>query len=341
MKRVGALNIILCSYSFLLSIFYVPFFFSGATNTRWAFLAVTTPILILILERQSFTLLHLIGLSFCIFSLFSLLWTFNFYDSIDNLINLFIIAQIFVLGNRLNDLKPIFLGLGFGIAISSFYTFILNYEGGLFINRNILADAAILTIVGLIIYKLWWLIPLALPSALTGSRAVIIAALASLAAFVWNKNKFAKYGILILIIFVVVASIIFDYRIGSIIQRLELWKDIVNGFSLLGNGYGSLYSAYPYFSEAIDTLKERPRYAHNDLIQIVFELGICGYILAILFISILLRININEKYIIFTFIILSLFSFPFHMPVSAFIFSIVAGYMSRNRNSIFNYNNVS
>lgn len=331
--RVGALNIVLGSYSFLLSIFYIPIFYNGATNTRWAWLAVVTPILLLFLDKQKFTLLHFVGSLFVLFAFVSLHWAFNLYDGLNEFLKLLILLQVFILGSRLIDLRPIFIGLAIGLTFGIF-----NLPKGMLVNPNILADAALLTITGLIVYKLWWFIPTVIPSfILSGSRGAIVAALVTLAAFTWNKNRLYGYLILGIAVLFVGTLFLFKIQFGGIQERLYIYEDTIRGFSFIGNGIGSFHSVFPYFSENIDTFKSRPRYAHNDLMQIVFELGIFGFALAMIFVSMLLRTNSNEKYIIFTFTILSLFSFPLYMPMSAFIFSIVAGHMSRNWCSIFDY----
>jgi hypothetical protein len=335
---VGALNIVLGSYSFLLSVFYIPQFFHGATNTRWGLLAVTTPILLLALKPLGkFTLLHLIGLTFLVLSFLSLIWTFNFYDSIDKLISFLIVAQLFVLGTRLDhiNLKWIFIGLALGLAVS-----LVNWPKGLFVNENILAETAILTLVGLIVFEGYIFTLFVIPNIVTGSRAVIVAGLVTMAIFVWNKHRIAGYSLIALSVLFIGASYIFGFNVNSFKERLDIWQDALNGISLFGNGIGSFHSLFPWFSENIDVFKTRPVYAHNDLLQITFELGLFGLALSVLFMSILLRTNSNEKYIISTFAVLSLFSFPFHMPTSVFIFAIVAGYMSRNWNSVFNFNDV-
>lgn len=329
--RVGALNIVLSFYSFFLSIFYVPVFFNGATNTRWIWLALTTPILILCLEKQKFTLLHFIGLLFLLLSCISLNWTFNLYDSIEALIKLLIIAQVFVLGSKLKDLKPIFIGLAIGITISNF-----NLPSGLFVNKSMLGEAALLTIIGLFIYNIKWLIVPVVPAAvLSGSRGVIVGFLSVLVAYTWNKNKPISILLIVLILSFVSASFALNIGVGSIKERLDMWVDSFKAFSFWGNGIGSFHAAFPYYSDNIDTLKYRPTYAHNDLIQIMFEIGVFGLILAITFATALLKTNSNEKYIIIAFLVMAQFSFPFYMPVSVFIFTLVAGHMSRNWNCLF------
>lgn len=333
--RVGAKNIVLGSYSFFLSICYVPFFYGGSTNVRWIYLALTTPLLVLLSKLNKFTILHLTGLLFFTWSIVTVLWSFNQYDSIDRLIQLLILTQVFVLGSRLESLKEIFAGLALGLGFSSLAVYYLNIPGGLYVNPNMLGDVAILTVIGLIVYKLWWFIPLVLPNVFIGSRGVLLAGLTTLIMWVWSKSKFLAVSLTVPIFIASFLSYKFNIRLGSVVERFDLWKDSLNGMSVIGQGIGSYHSAYPFFANLLDTFKYRAIYAHNDLLQIFFELGIVGGIIAIVFIGLLMKEKCNEKYIICCFITLSLFSFPFHMPVSAFVLAIVAGYMSRNFSNLF------
>lgn len=333
--RVGAKNIVLSSYSFFLSICFIPFFYGGATNVRWIYLALTTPLLVLLSKLNKFTILHLTGLLFFTWSFITILWSFNQYDSINQLFNLLVITQVFVLGSRLESLKEIFVGLALGLGVSSFSVYYFNMPGGLFVNPSMLGEVAILTTIGLIIYKLWWFIPIVLPSVFTGSRGVLLAGISTLIMWVWSKSKFLAVCLTIPIFVASFLSYKFDIRLGSVVERFDLWQDTFNGLNVFGQGIGSYHSAYPYYASLLDTFKYRAMYAHNDLLNIFFELGIIGVILTVIFIGLLLKEKCNEKYIICCFITLSLFSFPFYMPVSAFVLAIVAGFMSRNFNNIF------
>jgi len=333
--RVGAWNIVLGSYSFFLTICYIPIFYGGSTNIRWVYLALTTSFLLLLLKPNKFTVFHLIGLLLIFWSLVSVLWSFNQYDSVDRLIHLLIIAQIFVLGSRIESLKEIFIGLGLGTGISTFLYLYFNMPAGLFVNQTLLGETAILTLIGLCIYKLWWFIPVVLPSLFSGSRGVLLAGIITVIMWVWSKSKFLAVSLISPIIVFGFLSYKFNIRLSSVYERFDLWKDSLNGVTLFGQGIGSYHSAYPYFAERIDTLKYRPMQAHNDLLQVFFELGIIGGILVIGFVYLLMKVKDNEKYIIYCFIVLSMFSFPIYMPVSAFIFAIVSGYMSRNFSSLF------
>jgi O-antigen ligase len=116
--------------------------------------------------------------------------------------------------------------------------------------------------------------------------------------------------------------------LATIQQRVDLWADTIRGFKIFGNGIGSFEILYPLNAVNIDTVLTRPKYAHNDLLQIGFDLGI-GSLLLVAFLWSILTIKCKEAYILYAFCIVSLFAFPLHNPVSAFLVCLVAGFITR------------
>src|SRR5665647_287154 len=151
-------------FGFLLAICFNPFIWTAATQPRWSFLAIALPIMIWRNTSSApnhFTLIHALGLTFLAWATLSFLWTPNLPDAFNELIQLVIVAEAFVLGARLNTLRPIFMGLAAGLAISSLLILspwqeliahqpISTHLEGLLGNRNMLAEAAVLTAIGCI-----------------------------------------------------------------------------------------------------------------------------------------------------------------------------------------------
>lgn len=315
------------SFAVGLSIIYVPTFTGAATSTKWAYLAVGLPIFLLFVwNKVIFTWLHLVGCLFILWSILSLLWTSNQYDGIDNLIKLVIIAEAFVLGSQLKSLEYIFVGLGIGLIIQTPFQ--------LFVNYNIYSEICLIVFVGLIVYKHIWLSLCLLPAILMyQTRSALFAAALVILSLLWSKSKFLASTIAFYCIVIGIGSIWLGYKIPSIETRLELWRDAISGISLFGNGIGSFWTSFPYLSNW-DTLLVRARFAHNDLLQIVFEQGIIGGILACMFTWIALKWTSKERYILIAFIGISCVAFPFYLPVSAFIAALVCGHISRNGSNL-------
>ena len=109
-RKLNASSILLGAFSFILAVAYWPYIYAPATSTKWAYLAIVLPIfLFFYYEKRLFTSIHLLGLSFIIWSAFSVFWSANVLDGFNFLFELGIAAQAFVLGTYLKDLKPVFV----------------------------------------------------------------------------------------------------------------------------------------------------------------------------------------------------------------------------------------
>ncbi len=320
--------------AFLLAIIYVPYISGAPTSPRWAFASVTFPLcligLIWLYREIRFTLVHFIGLLFIIYAGWSISWTYN-NQAIYELIKLLILAEAFILGAFLTSLKSIFKGLGLGIIASNFLI-LFGMKGGLFINVNTLAETAVIVLIGLCVYRLWWYIPFILPSIiLNGSRNAVFTLGVMFSFWCWSKSKIITVCLLSLITVAIILLTYYynDDKVDSTYYRIKIWKDILEHVTWFGWGLNSfsMYSLYNIYT--------KPMFAHNDLLQILFELGIIGAILAIAFFTLVMRTQRNERYIVGSFIVISIFDFPFHLPVSACVALFVCGYLAWNRSDIF------
>ena len=155
-------------FGFLLAIAFDPFTWTGATSLRWALLAAVMPLLCVFQSPKNFTFLHLLGLIFIAWATLTLIWTTNLWDGLGQLIQIGLLGVITLYTHRLRTLEPIFKGLALGIAISSlillipalkFPSIVLIYPHGLFGNRNMLCEVAVLTLLGLMVYRAWFPTP--------------------------------------------------------------------------------------------------------------------------------------------------------------------------------------
>jgi hypothetical protein len=93
---------------------------------------------------------------------------------------------------------------------------------------------------------------------------------------------------------------------------------------------------FPYYATHINTELARPRYAHNDLLNIIFEFGI-GSILFLMVLFNVFKTGKRELAILFTVCIVSLFTYPMHIPVQGFIGFLVAGYLTAGTSHNWNF----
>jgi len=293
-----------------------------------------------------FTLTHLLGLTFLSWATLSLLWTPNLPDSWNELIQLLIVGEAFVLGARLNTLKPIFMGLSLGLAISSLIIIsplqqlvssqhVSIHLEGLLGNRNMLAEAAVLTLIGCIGYRLWWFIPGLLPAIFMPSmaRGALLGLLAAFGIWLWSRSRILAGLLALSSIFVV--AILVDMRTASALQRWEIWTDTLKGLTFKGYGIGSFYFLYPFISNTFDITVARPEHPHNEILEIWFELGVIGLALwAAIWATAFRSADGISRCILGAFLVIAMLAFPSHVPFTAFVAALVLGHTVRLRNSL-------
>lgn len=324
-------------FGFLIIVAYIPGIIGASIPTGWFALMFFVPIF-LCFYKINISIWHIIGSLFLSYCCLSLGWTYNLNIGFFSLLQILILGSVFCLGSALSDLKPIFYGLIIGLGISDIiaigqkylhWNFIFRVDGniaGLFVNQDLFCQASAILLVALIIFKLWFWIPVTLPGLiLVNSRAAYLGLGFCLIAWLWTKSKIIAISIIVFLCLFIVARYSFDI---SATERFGIWADTFRGFKLFGNGVGSFEILYPLYAVHINTILSRPRFAHNDLLQIIFEFGI-GSIFLIIFMIGILSIKRNERYILYAIGIISLFSFPFYIPSTAFMGCLVAGYITR------------
>lgn len=318
---------------------YVPGVFGAAITTGWLYLFIVIPILFLYCDiKLGF------GFLFICYAILSLLWTETFNIGLYHLSQVLLLGCIFCVGQNIKDLKPVFKGLALGLGVSAIigvcqkfgykYIYTLN-EGiaGLFINPNIFSEISVILLISLLILKLWWWIPVTLPGLiLTQSRAAFIALIVGLIIWAWKLNKYLAIILFLSLSIIGIAFYWTRFDISSINERLSLWSDTIKGFNLFGNGVGSFEIVYPLYATNINTEVARPQYAHNDILNLVFEFGI-GSILLLMVIFNVFKNKSSELIILYSIFTISLFTYPLHVPTTAFITFLVAGYITSNFNT--------
>lgn len=318
-----------------ISIAYIPGIVGASISTGWLFLLIVCPFLLLYCDDLKLRW----GFGFICFAALSLSWSYSLNIALFYLLKVIVLGLLFWIGQNIHDIKPIFKGLATGLGISSIVAW-LQYAGfhevyslgndpsALFINPNIYSEVSAVILVGLIVLNLWWWIPVTLTGLLlVHSRAAYVGLAVSLFVWGWKFDKRLAISVT-LGIAVLGTSLYWDhFNTASIQERLNIWLDTVQGFKLFGNGIGSYETMFPYYATHINTEAARPKFAHNDLLNIIFELGI-GTSLLIPVILNVLKSNRKELVIIYTVFTISLFTYSFHVPVEAFVVFLVAGYIT-------------
>ncbi len=241
------------------------------------------------LTPQRVTTAHVAGMLFLGWAILSLAWTPAKLDGVDAVTVLLLLAGCFCLGHQTESLRPIIIGAALGLTVSSAFT-VAQWWGyqpvrsgatlatGLFVNGNYMAEAAALVLVGVMAERLWWLIPGLLPALLLPhARAAVLAAV--LAAMMLFRSK--TDVVIALGGAVALAALWSALHIdATTLDRFEMWGATAHGVTFFGHGIGSFWTLYPDLDmRAVVT--ESPTHPHNELLNIAFDLGIVGVVLAL------------------------------------------------------------
>lgn len=336
-------------FGFALAVAFWPNAASGGLVLRWSLIATIPPLVILLCQQKlKFTIIHLVSLLFLVWCAITTLWTSNIYDGLGVALQLLFLAQVFIVANRI-DVKSLTIGLGLGLWISNAVTIIqwaipgergawldqyiwprADGYAGLFVNCGTLEWTLALVIVAVLTFRLWWLIPGLLPGLMLNSSRTALLAF-GIVGIIWLWGRYRLMIFLVIVASVGASTLV---KFNGTIERFNIWLDVVSGFSVLGNGLGSFATSFPEFATRIDTFSYRVQHAHSDLLEFGFETGAIGIIFIVLFFYLLISTNSKYKYIIIAFCVEATVSFPFYLPVTAFIGALFAGCIASDRRSL-------
>lgn len=225
----------------------------------------------------------------------SLAWTPALPDGLAALWRLVLLALAGAIGARVADLTPTFIGFGLGIAVNS--AMVLAQLGGLtwfeqaaapaglFVNKNMLAEASVLALAALAAGAAGrigfaaraTLIVTCMPAAvLTASKAAFMALI--LTACAWLGYRRRPWLALALALIVLDALLLWHsaWPIQTLTQRLGLWRDTLAGAAWFGHGLGSFDAVWPLLrtDDVLTSFHLRPGHPHADWVLLVSDLGI-------------------------------------------------------------------
>lgn len=318
--------------AFITSILFIPGLPSAATVPRWSFLAVCIPF---IWQRHPgrITAGHLLGALFLGWCALSLAWTFEPLEGIQHLGKFALLGLIFCAGAGYGDLRKVYIAAALGVGVNSAVVVAQVYgwealpqvvwPGGLFFNKNFGAEFAAMALAALVLERIWWAVPLAFPTLwFCESRSALFALGAAFIVLTWRLNRVAAA------LFGTACAGLAGYiwlTNNSTAQRQQLWLDSLAGMQFWGRGIGSYFATFPEYATRIDALALRPTTAHNDLLQLTYELGPGSlFIVALLVFALRSRWR-AEHYVLIVFAVEGLVGFPLYMPATAFLAALVCG----------------
>lgn len=334
--------------AFLAAALYWPTVTAAATTPKWAMLSIAVPLLFLLKEPKIRGELLPLGL-FLLWSAVTLTWG-PLYDGVAQWWQFAVVAGLVALEA---DYRKVVFWFGVGVSISGVLA-IPQYFGwnfieqaippaGLFMNKNFLAEAGLMALVGAVAFRHWLLIPplicaVILPASL---GAFVTAAILAL-CWVWRKSKrlaiagvFA--GVLLgAIVYPHLDKTAFDARAALYLNTIGMIAD-----KPFGHGIGSYWAAYPFYHDALTETPEviyrayvRPEKAHNDFLTVFAETGIPGVFLLGWFLLNVFKRAEKSGWVLLAFLGLGLFNFPLFNPATAFLAAVTCGHILNSRNHL-------
>ncbi len=326
-------------WAFAVAVAFIPGIMSAAVLPRWAVIMIGAPLVSrLSLDRlsQSMQYVLVLGLSWAACSVLispePMAGALQFF---------FVMAVVgaFLAASEWESLDDAMTGLALGIGVSSAIC-LLDLSGvqivakastapaGLFYNSEVLAEFAAPVFLWTVISKRWPLAAMTfVPIAMCNSRiALLVVAAGALYAY-WPRSKLL--GVSLVVALFVCASVALvawgQGKIDSAGLRVVVWLATLLAATPLGNGLGWFAAAHP-----------AEQFAHSDMIQAINELGIGAIFLAAVPVLVLRgnRGSNAERAVFIAACVEVVVSFPLHVPASAFVAAIAAGYLAGNRATV-------
>lgn len=327
MPRVAAA--VLGATAFIAGIALVPGIPDAATAGRWSILAAGLPLAHAFSGQARPGIDHLLGATLVAWAALSAFWAPDAAAALARTVQIgWVMGFAFVIGAETDDVSWAWRGLAAGIAAqvplvawqAAAVPAGVHLPGGgpagLFVDRDVWAATATVALVGAVSARDWWFAAgPAAGLALSSSRAALVALGLSAAVAAWRRAPWVTVAIAAAGAAVVTA---FPWGPG-ISDRVEIWSATVPALTLLGHGAASYRTDFAFFD-----------HAHNDFLEIAYELGVPGIVLAA---GIAWRgVSPSGPGLVLAAVMaLATFTFPFELPVTAFAAALAAGAAVRGR----------
>jgi len=332
------------AFFFVLTVLLVPPIIGHRDLPRWALIYAGGPILALIFcwkDNAPVKWPDLLGFGFLAFTMASLSWAPDPTLGVLALWHWAALAGLYLVGSRLVSLEPVLLGAGIGIALNSSLVLaqVIGFDGipqksgpaGLFVVGNYLAEAAVLVMVALVLYRQYFAAMLCLPAAvLPMGRGALLALAAVGLAWVWPRSRTLAVSLLAGLVLLAIVLSNHSPHQSSTLQRLDIWRDSVAGLTWTGSGAGSYYTLFPGHMKRHDFFESRPSHAHNDALELIYEYGPGALLLGALLSFALAGSLTPARALLLAFVVEGIPGFPLHWPVTAALAALALGHLCRD-----------
>ncbi len=302
--------------AFLVTVAYVPWFADAGNAPRWVLLSVLVP---LAWRLRLWALPHTLAAVFFGFAALSLLWTPVAIEGVQPLWQFALLWALFCIGAEQDSMEPVFVGAAWGMALSGVAALFQAEPTGLFLNKNFMAEAAALVGAGLLAYRRYQLLPLILPAVLLPNARGALLALCVVVAME-RGSRWIAAGLALLF----TAVVMWWPHGASLGERWVIWSHTANHLTWFGHGLGSFYIDFPGFQE--DGFARRFDHAHNDLLELVYELGVGTLPLLALWLVAMVQAQ-PLRLVLIAAAVEGCFGFPLFLPVTGALAAMAAGHL--------------
>lgn len=329
--------------TFLVAVSYVPGLPSNAYVGRWSVVLVGAALLLWTVRLEPGRA-HRMGAALLIWAMWASAWTVSIWEHAYGLLHLVSMAAVFCVAHAYRGpTDPIWRALALGVTVSAGFSIAqaIGYQPvwslltigstGLYLTKNMAADAAVLALIGaagLVVRQGWRSAAYLLPGPavtfyLVHSRAAALALyVAVLAAVMITARPRARFLLAYTWVAITGAAAWAAWdHLGAFNDRWSIWTLVARNINLWGDGLESLAVAAPHIE-----------YAHNEVIQFAFELGAPSLLLwgvaAHALTGQRAHTHVTERAALLALLASSMFWFTLHTPLGAYMAALLAGYLS-------------
>ena len=329
---------------FGLAVAFVPQAYADVNVGRWAVAWVAIALLVWLIPSVRW---NLAGSALLVLALASFAWAPEPLNALHEFMRMCLVAAAFVVG-RAGCTENIFEGAAWGMIVNSGLAIAqtLGWQpvmevstampAGLFGNRDFMAEAALLVIIPLVWNRRWYMAVAVLPALLLPMDRTVFAAGGMVTALmVWKLSRTVTIIAVSAACIGALAITLLPAKFHSAQERIDLWKDTLDGTTFLGRGVGQFYNTFPEAATRQAIERIRSDHAHNDWLELSYELGFVGIFLGAVFsASVLLGPSGWEKAAFLAFCVIGCFAFPLHNPATGILGLAAAGGVYRRRDLV-------
>ena len=328
--------------AFLVMIAYLPGVMSVSTVGRWAVITVVgLPVVLTSLQRLRLNLATVLTLVLFCWGAFGLVWSVSPWDTAGGILHWLALLGVAFLAAHTERREAVWTALALGVSASLPFVLLqavgfmpvesvamAGFPGnvGLFFSSNVLGEVAVVAFILMVVRGSWLLALPALICAVLSGRIEVVLML-TVAGVSLPVARKATLIALAGVGFTLVSALLLDLtpvthqldlvRASSAL-RLQVWTDTIQNTDLLGWGLGTFGAAFPIYG-----------FAHNELLQLGFELGITGAVLAIGLVTYALcsstKRNAGDKVALLALVASGFVWAPLQDPATMFIIAALVG----------------